>query len=227
MQFSDVLLTKDGANTGNASLNTIEGEFSLLSSVALLRADNKKSCNEFLLQYILSPKMQYIIKNEMIGQAITRLTLKRIKLLPIILPPLTEQKKIAEILSTWDRAIELTEKLIEAKEKKKRGLMQQLLTGKKRFPGFSGKWEKKKLDEIVEFYKGKGLSKKDISKDGSFKCIHYGELFTKYNENIENILSFTEHRKNMFFSKKMMFSCQPQMLHLQVLLLPVVSTRMI
>jgi type I restriction enzyme S subunit len=51
-------------------------------------------------------------------------------------PPLLEQQKIAAILSTWDRAIELTEKLIAAKQKRKRALMQQLLTGKVRFKEF-------------------------------------------------------------------------------------------
>lgn len=54
----------------------------------------------------------------------------------VALPPLPEQRKIAEILSTWDRAIEQTEKLIDAKERLKKGLMQQLLTGKLRFPQF-------------------------------------------------------------------------------------------
>jgi len=54
----------------------------------------------------------------------------------IPLPPLPEQKKIADILSTWDRAIEKTEKLIDVKTKLKKGLMQQLLTGQKRFKVF-------------------------------------------------------------------------------------------
>ena len=51
-------------------------------------------------------------------------------------PPLPEQEKIAEILSAWDRAIKQTRKLINAKQRLKNGLMQQLLTGRMRFPGF-------------------------------------------------------------------------------------------
>ncbi|WP_158586080.1 restriction endonuclease subunit S [Leptospira yasudae] len=58
------------------------------------------------------------------------------KHLYIPLPPLPEQKKIAEILSTWDKAIEQTKNLIEAKKKLKKGLMQKLLTGRMRFPEF-------------------------------------------------------------------------------------------
>ncbi len=80
----------------------------------------------------------------------------------IPLPPLPEQRKIAEILSTWDRAIEQTEKLIEAKKRLKKGLMQRLLTGKLRFPQFAGRvksevgrvkgneWRTCRLGELLE-----------------------------------------------------------------------------
>jgi len=64
---------------------------------------------------------------------LTRETLVQLKM---PLPPPPEQQKIAAILSTWDRAIELTEKLIAAKQKRKQALMQQLLTGKVRLPEF-------------------------------------------------------------------------------------------
>lgn len=63
------------------------------------------------------------------------------------LPPLPEQQKIAAILSTWDRAIELTEKLIAAKQKRKQALMQQLLSGKVRLPQF----QSGKKNSITEF----------------------------------------------------------------------------
>jgi type I restriction enzyme S subunit len=65
-----------------------------------------------------------------------------------LLPPLSEQRKIAEILSTWDKAIVTTEKLIAASQQQKKALMQQLLTGKKRFAGFSEEWEEVKLQDV-------------------------------------------------------------------------------
>lgn len=79
-------------------------------------------------------------------------------------PPLAEQKRIAEILSTWDRAIETTEKLIANSESQKKALMQQLLTGKKRLPGFSGEWKPKKLKALIEVVYG--TSPKGIEKQG-------------------------------------------------------------
>jgi type I restriction enzyme S subunit len=72
-----------------------------------------------------------------------------IRSLPIALPPLPEQRRIADILSTWDRAIETLESLIAAKERRKQALMEQLLSGRKRLPGFTGKWSKVKLSELL------------------------------------------------------------------------------
>ncbi|MCF7837652.1 MAG: restriction endonuclease subunit S [Candidatus Marinimicrobia bacterium] len=67
----------------------------------------------------------------------------------IPLPPLPEQQKIADILSTWDDAIEQTRDLIQAKKKQKKAIMQQLLTGKRRLPGFAGEWEANQLSSLV------------------------------------------------------------------------------
>lgn len=72
------------------------------------------------------------------------------------LPPLPEQRKIAKILSTWDKAISTTEKLIETSKQQKKALMQQLLTGKKRLLNsetgkvFEGEWEEVKLSEVAK-----------------------------------------------------------------------------
>lgn len=68
----------------------------------------------------------------------------------IKLPPIGEQKKIAKILSTWDKAITTTEKLLANSEQQKKALLQQLLTGKKRFPGFSSEWKKFALGDVFE-----------------------------------------------------------------------------
>ena len=64
-------------------------------------------------------------------------------------PPVNEQEKIAEILAGQDRVIALKEKLLAEKQKQKKYLMQQLLTGKKRLPGFSGEWRIVKLKEVL------------------------------------------------------------------------------
>lgn len=84
-----------------------------------------------------------------------------LKKLIIPLPLLKEQQKIADVLGTWDKAIELVGKQIEAKENFKKGLMQQLLTGKMRLPGFihSNKKQKTRFGEIPEEWKYVSISK--------------------------------------------------------------------
>ena len=78
------------------------------------------------------------------------------------LPPLSEQKRIAEVLSTWDQAIQLTEQLIRQKEQRKKWLMQQLLTGKKRLKGFSGEWKKIGAGEVFKSVTKKGYADEEL-----------------------------------------------------------------
>ena len=96
-----------------------------------------------------------------------------IKGIHVPIPPLSEQQKIARILSTWDKAIANTEKRIDNSKQQKKALMQQLLTGKKRFPGFEGEWEKLSLRSIVTITYGKS-PKEIFSEHGRFNVIGTG-----------------------------------------------------
>ena len=87
--------------------------------------------------------------------------------LEIQLPPLPEQQKIAKILSTWDKAISTTERLIDNSTQQKKALMQQLLTGKKRLldesgKRFEGEWEEKTLNEISKITRLAGAEYSDV-----------------------------------------------------------------
>ncbi len=84
------------------------------------------------------------------GVSIFGVTKDSISRMRIPLPSLIEQKKIAEILTTWDKAIELKEQLIAEKKQQKKWLMQNLLTGEIRLPGFSGEWEESIFGEVVK-----------------------------------------------------------------------------
>ena len=82
------------------------------------------------------------------GTKVYSISFNLIDNIKILLPPLKEQQKIAEVLGTWDKAIEKQTQLIKKLELRKKGLMQQLLTGKKRLPGFNGEWRKVKLGKL-------------------------------------------------------------------------------
>jgi len=150
--------------------------------------------NDYLFSMLKKPRFIYFISTLVRGNANqVSITLKELFQYKFVLPPLPEQKKIAEILSTWDKAIETVEKLIENSQQKKKALMQQLLTGKKRFPGFDGEWKVAELSKLCKFMKGQGLSKDKLSDSGQFKCILYGELYTRYSEVIRAVVNRTDH----------------------------------
>lgn len=128
----DVLLTKDGANTGNAALNILEEEFSMLSSVALIRANPKHTSSAFICQFLNSPLGFEQSVGSMSGQAITRITLKKIRDFILPVPPITEQKQIMDILVSTDQAIDNETAKLASLQQLKKGLMQDLLTGKVR-----------------------------------------------------------------------------------------------
>ncbi|MEZ8727525.1 restriction endonuclease subunit S [Vibrio cyclitrophicus] len=134
VKYGDILLTKDGANTGNAAINTLEEPFSLLSSVAYLRGSEKDVDHGYLLQLLLSPKGQSMMKSAMAGQAITRLTLKKIGAFVLPFAPIDEQNEIERILSTVDKKLQLLKKQKSETQQLKKGLMQKLLTGEWRVP---------------------------------------------------------------------------------------------
>jgi type I restriction enzyme S subunit len=94
----DVLLTKDGANTGNVTLNTLDEPFSLLSSVCLIKTTPDFLLPSFLSYFIQSPDGLKSITGQMTGAAIKRIILRDIKLAKIPIPPLPEQQRIVALL---------------------------------------------------------------------------------------------------------------------------------
>ena len=113
-------------------------------SAAYVNIKNEVS-KDYVYYFLTSDIIQKYFTNEVTGSTIRNLSLGTIKQTPTPLPPLAEQRKIAEILSVWDHAIEVVEKLIANAKAQKKALMQTLLTGKKRLPGFKGEWRTVKL----------------------------------------------------------------------------------
>ncbi len=134
VRLGDILLTKDGASTGNAAVNEIKEQFSLLSSVALLRCDEIKLHNIFLLQMLLSPIFQGKIQESMSGNAITRLTLEKINNFQFALPSYLEQLLISKYLNNLQEKLDSEGRFYEKLKTIKQGLMQDLLTGRIRVP---------------------------------------------------------------------------------------------
>jgi len=118
-----------------------------------------------------------------------------IKDIEISIPSKGEQTKIATFLSAVDEKISQLTQKHQLLSQYKQGMMQKLFSQQIRFKADDGsefgEWKTKKLEDIFSFSRGEPFSKTDISENGEFLCIHYGELFTKYKEVITNISSKT------------------------------------
>jgi type I restriction enzyme S subunit len=132
VKYGDVLLTKDGAKTGNAAINNIKEQFSLLSSVCLLRGKEGVLDNNFLLNLLLCERGQKMIKDSMSGLAITRVTLTIINKLIIPIPPLQEQVAISNRIKNLENNTNYFRQQLSKLHALKTGLMQDLLSGKVR-----------------------------------------------------------------------------------------------
>lgn len=170
-------------------------------------ATKENNCPDFYVQYFEAGKMnreiQAIAQEGARNHGLLNIAVDDFFNSIIVVPPLTEQKKIAEILSVQDKLIELKEKLIEEKKRQKKALMQQLLKGKKRLPAFAGEWKKQKVFDIIHERKeenkeqslricsvavnsgvvdqrehlGKSMAASDTS---NYNVVHYGDIvYTK------------------------------------------------
>ena len=115
------------------------------------------------------------------GHGTGRLDTELVKEYPVDLPPIAEQRKIAKILSTWDEAIATSEQLLANGEQQKKALMQQLLTGKKRLPGFEVEWREVMLGHFFSRVttKNRGRSENVVTISGRDGLIRQNEFFKK------------------------------------------------
>lgn len=138
-----------GANTKELCTQTGVGstEFHVLRS---------KINADFIFYHTLSRTFRRKLEIEMTGSAgQKRVQTDSLANYEIAVPYIQEQQNIAAVLMTQDKIIELKEKLLAEKQRQKKYLMQQLLTGKKRLPGFDGEWKKVKLSTVLEERKEK------------------------------------------------------------------------
>lgn len=187
---NDILMTRTG-NTGQV-VTGVNGAFH--NNFFKIKYD--ETCDKWFLYYFLtSHKTQHTILKLAGTSTIPDLNHGDFYKITLNIPTLPEQQKIASFLSAVDEKIQQLSRKKKLLEQYKKGVMQQLFSGKLRFKDENGKdyaeWEEKKLGEVAKFSKGKGISKSEVCEDGINECIRYGELYTRYGEVIQNIFSKT------------------------------------
>ncbi len=195
--------TNNKGLTGNSLLISLNGTIGNISryneekimlgkSVGYFNFEN--NC-DFHFHLLKSEKTQNYFFSQLTGSTIKNLSLKTLRETEVNIPQLLEQQKIASFLTAVDERIQQLKQQKELLEQYKKGVMQKIFSQEIRFKNDKGKyfpiWEEKKLGEIFYSEKGKGISKNKIIRNGKYECILYGELYTKYNEVIFEVVSKT------------------------------------
>lgn len=136
-----ILIGRQGALCGN--INFVSGKIYISEHAIAVQPDETTSIRYLRYKLDFWNLNRFSESSAQPGLSVEKLVRYR-----LAIPPLAEQKKIAEILYTWDDAIEKQSKLIDKLELRKRGLMQRLLTGNTRLPGFTEPWKKIKLGDV-------------------------------------------------------------------------------
>lgn len=165
-----VVLSAIGARCGRCFWT--EGRWTAIKNTITIRAKSPLD-NSYLFQYL---NRENIWPSE--GGAHPFIGLAKARKVRVYWPAESLRRRIAEILSTWDSAIEQTERLIDAKQRRKKALMQQLLTGKKRFAEFEGEeWIHATLEEVADL-RFSGVDKKSQDDERPVKLCNYMDVYS-------------------------------------------------
>lgn len=130
---------------------------------------------DFLTQYLES--LDYSTLNT--GSAQPKLNKHSCSLIRVVKPPLVEQRRIARCLEDAEALVAALERLIAKKQAIKQGMMQQLLTGRTRLPGFCGEWSETRLGDHVTYVKTVALSRAQLDSSSPLRYLHYGDIHTR------------------------------------------------
>lgn len=165
VNYGDVIIAKVGDPPCESAVYDAHESGIVTQDVIRIRTEELR-CSQFIAFILNSDIGKRQVKRIKISGTRDRVSLTDFKKIKFPHPPVSEQRKIAKILSTWDKAITTIEQLLAISQLQKKALMQQLLTGKKRLLDtngvrFSGEWKKVRLGSVAEMNSG-GTPKSSI-----------------------------------------------------------------
>lgn len=174
----DLLITITG-NVGRVVVFKNSARANINQHIARVRIVAPEVDRDFVYHFLSLPQYRTRFTSITTGQAYPQISLKQVREAPVPLPPTkTEQEAIAKALSDADALIESLEQLLFKKRQIKQGAMQELLTGKKRLPGFSEEWEATQLGKIGSTFGGlTGKTKRDFG-HGAARYITFMNIMT-------------------------------------------------
>ncbi len=183
LKKGDILFSRRG-DVARFGLITEESEGALCGTGCLKASISKENSALFLSYFLQKSTVRKWLEQNALGQTMLNLNTTILSELPIMVASSKqEQQKIAKILSTWDKAISTTERLIENSTQQKSALMQQLLTGKKRLldesgKRFEGEWEEGLLGDLVDVTTGYAFKSNEFveHKNDSYSIVRMSDL---------------------------------------------------
>lgn len=193
LKSGDIILTIVGAGTGTVAIvpEWLDGA-NCTQTTARIAIEPAKASSEYLFQFLISGFGKKLTYENIKGGAQPGLNCGDIEKFVIPLPSLREQHAIAACLNNWDVAILKAQKLVMSHELRKKWLIQQLLSGKRRIRGFQKyKWIEIKLQNAFEFIKTYSISREGLTRipiQDSIFCIHYGDIHAFYKSSFLDFL---------------------------------------
>lgn len=200
----EIILSKMGDPVARACIiPDIDKKYLMASDGIRLAPDNERFNTYFVFLAINSKYFRLLAENSSTGSTRKRIGLSTLRKLKLYAPNLTEQNRIVAVLKTYDQAIGILKRKIEIKKEIKKGLMQELLSGKSRIVGYSDEWVNHELEDLL-----KPTSEKynPVTDNYSFKCIELEHLQKDDSE----LLGFTDSKlqksiKNVFKKGDVLF----------------------
>lgn len=181
LRQDDILFTYVGT-IGNSAIVPAGVKWYLAPNVCLIRTQTENA--KFISHLIQSDKFQHQeIPKWITTSSQPALSMENIRKFSIILPTISEQLKISNLVSIIDTIITLQQRKLDLLKQLKKGLLQKMFADKGskrpilRFNGFTDDWEERKLGDIALFSKGKGISKKDLHTHGIYNIVHYADIY--------------------------------------------------
>lgn len=167
----DLVFARTGASVGKSYLyNSNDGNLVYAGFLIKIKPNKQKLDSLFLSNYVKTDYYWSWVKTNSMRSGQPGINGSEYGSLPLVLPPLKEQQAIAEALSDADALIQSLEQLIAKKRQIKQGAMQELLTGQRRLPGFSGEWVRRRLGEICSMKSGFSITSDDIDDFSEYPC---------------------------------------------------------
>ncbi|MBT9605741.1 restriction endonuclease subunit S [Microbacterium sp.] len=181
-----IVFAKVGAAVFQERKRILAQDSCIDNNMAAFIADESKLDVRFTYYLLTAFRMSDLVA---VG-ALPSLNGGQLRSIPLLVPKdLVEQRRIAAALADADELIATLERLIAKKQAIKQGMMQELLTGRTRLPGFSAEWNDVLLRELGSFLKGSGVKRDDVRSTG-VPCIRYGEIYTVFGDYADRTRSF-------------------------------------